>query len=510
MAPGNADVNIYVKGYVDLSEMKTAVKNFEIFAKDAKKAFTKGLQGSTGGGFTPDKFINVSKLEQFSSTAKKSFEGLGQPLTNFKKDVVVSEKVIQQGISGLNNAFKKMDAEVVRSTKNMASVATKNMGKISKAVAHVTPQFQGWAMSIMFAGMLVKQVMNSIWQSTSKTFNDVMHSVEGNVTSFDKLNGSMTYLGFVMGEALAPIAEWLVPIIDMIAEWVVENDKLAAGLFVVATVFGTLSFLIGSAVLAFAGFAEAWVLMGPAIIAAGKAIGAFFAGLASTVGLPVIAVIALIVAAVLALVVMWRTNFGGIRDFVGETFAIIWNTIKGVFANIFGIFSGIWKILKGLFTGDFELIWEGIIDILQNAGALILKTLFGLGAAIINIFIFVGNMVSDGLHNTQKLVLGIIRGIIEAYNKIPFLENIDTTFLTKIIDKTEQAKVAARAGYMTGDKIMDQFGGIDAMFGLNKQTPATSSTVDNSTNIGQLTVNMSTESDNASVLIQQFKKLAGG
>jgi hypothetical protein len=366
-------------------------------------------------------------------------------------------------------------------------------------------QFQGWALSIMFAGQAVKNAMMQIWTSSQKTFQDVMHSTEGTVTGFDMLDGSMKYLGFTIGQALEPIAMWLVPIIDMVANWVSENEGLVRTLFVVLTVFGTIASIVGFAVLAVAGFVEAWALAGPAIAGAGQAVATFFGGAAATIGLPVIAVIALIAAAVMALVAMWKTNFGGIRDFVKETMEGLWITIKSIFGNIFGIFSGIWKVVKGVFTGDFDLLWEGIIDIIQNVRAVILKIFFGLGAAIMNVFIFIWNFVGDGFYNLVKIIIGAIRALIRTANLIPGVD-ISTASFDKAIADVQNAKLDARIGYISADSIAKDLGGIDAMLGLDKETAAPS--VDNSTKINQVTVNVTGETD-WQKLLDEIKKSSG-
>ncbi len=117
-------------------------------------------------------------------------------------------------------------------------------------------QFQGWALSIMFAGQAIKNAMTMIWTSSSKTFQDVMHSVEGTTTGFDILQGSMAYLGFTIGQALEPLAMWLVPIVDLISEWVQKNEDVVRGAVGWGIAFGTLMSAGGGLVLAISGVSE--------------------------------------------------------------------------------------------------------------------------------------------------------------------------------------------------------------------------------------------------------------
>lgn len=126
--------------------------------------------------------------------------------------------------------------------------------------------FAGWAMSIMFLGMAMKNMFDTIWKSSSKTFNEVMHSVDGAVTGFDMLDGSMKYLGFAVGQALEPIAMGLYPIIDAVADWIVNNNELVGKVLLSIGIFGALFTVLGSLVLAVNGFREAFRLLGDDIV----------------------------------------------------------------------------------------------------------------------------------------------------------------------------------------------------------------------------------------------------
>jgi hypothetical protein len=122
--------------------------------------------------------------------------------------------------------------------------------------------FQGWAMSIMFAGMAVKNFMTQIWTSSTKTFNDVKHSVEGTVTGFDMLTGSLQYLGFNVGAALEPLAIMLIPIIDYVSQLVQDHPDAFKWLFAALTVLGTAAAVGGSIILAKAGIEGLGIQLG--------------------------------------------------------------------------------------------------------------------------------------------------------------------------------------------------------------------------------------------------------
>jgi hypothetical protein len=150
-------------------------------------------------------------------------------------------KITSKNIKEMDVAFNN----VVTTTKKLDSVIAKSK-----------PRFAGWALSIMFAGMAIQRAFSSISKFGIKSFNDVAHSQEGVVTASDKLDGSMKYLGFTIGAALQPVIEWLVPIVEWIAEWVDENEGLAAGIVILGTTIGTVFAVGGAAVLALNGFLE--------------------------------------------------------------------------------------------------------------------------------------------------------------------------------------------------------------------------------------------------------------
>lgn len=331
-------------------------------------------------------------------------------------------------------------------------------------------QFQGWALSIMFFGQALKGLFNTIWQAGSKTFNDVMHSVENTVTGFDTLNNSITYLGFVIGQALEPVANFLAPIIDSISEWIANNQELFASLAVIVGVLGTLLTLVGGGVLAISGLATAWTTTAAVISTSLEVIG----GALAVIGAPVLLTIALIAAAIAALVLMWQTNFGGLQDFLKGTFGVLWEFIKSIFSNIGGALSGIIKVLKGVFTGDFTLVWEGLKDVVLNVLAILVKAFLGLGAVIINIFKFVDNLIIDIIGNTIKLILGMIAKLASAVGLDTIASNAQDAI--KMVSAIQSAK---KTDYITGDTVAKYFGGADKLLGTSSGSTTTNNTTIN-------------------------------
>lgn len=134
-------------------------------------------------------------------------------------------------------------------------------------------EFAGWAMSMMFFGMALKKLFDGIWKSSTKTFQDVMHSVEGATTQFDMMEGSLAYLGFTIGEALEPIVAYIIPIIDAMQQWAEEHPELTAGIVAIGLALGTLFMVGGMAALAINGFIDLGLKIGAAEVSASALLG---------------------------------------------------------------------------------------------------------------------------------------------------------------------------------------------------------------------------------------------
>ena len=314
--------------------------------------------------------------------------------------------------------------------------------RLNKALGKVP--FAGYALSIMFFGSAMVNTFKQITTFGVRAFQDVMHSVDGTVTQFDLLGASLLYLGFTIGQALEPVIAWLIPIVDSIAEWVSENQALTAGLLLTLGVLGSILMVGGALKLAFDGFATAFALIGPAATQAGAATTA-----ASTIG---IAAIAAWTAAIVLFIAAWQTNFAGIKDFVKNTFDIIWGIISGVFGGLVDIVKGVIKILKAIFTGDFTMLWEGLVQVVQGFKEVMLNIFVGLGSAIYNIFAFAMNLVTGLILGTLRLVLDGIRAALVAAEKFTGL-SLGSGAVATAISAVDKLRKAATVDYISGEQV---------------------------------------------------------
>ena len=293
------DRTITTKIMVDSNQAIQALKNY---AAEAKKY----------GGFIKTSMLSSGNFLELSQAAKKARKDmanvmagspLGLPADYDKKFTNVGLTAQKQFAEGWDKAEKKTrlpenfankfhdandllrNAQFMPETGNMKKYKTEwrnNYHEIMKGSKSMTnaartggfrdidewlkdstkglkkhrAAFAGWAMSIMFAGMALQRVSNQVWSNGTKAFQDIAHSVEGTATQFDMLEGSMKFLGFTIGQALEPVAAWLVPIVDHISDLVMENEELVAGFTITSAVLGGLFSVGGMGVLALNGFAD--------------------------------------------------------------------------------------------------------------------------------------------------------------------------------------------------------------------------------------------------------------
>jgi hypothetical protein len=149
-------------------------------------------------------------------------------------------------MAGLNDMLFTYTA--VDLTKPATDSVMKNIDNVNKKVksTFLNPNvFQGWAMSLMFAGMAMERASKSIRQFGTKAFDDITHSMEGATTQNDLLQGSLKYLGYTIGEALDPVLGYLIPIVDKISEWVETHPQLTAWGITLLGIVGTIAMIGG-------------------------------------------------------------------------------------------------------------------------------------------------------------------------------------------------------------------------------------------------------------------------
>lgn len=357
-------------------------------------------------------------------------------------------------------------------------------------------------LSLMFAGAAMQRISQSIASFGTKAYDDISHSIVGTVTANDRLAGSMTMLGFSVGEALQPLIEMLIPIVETITEWVEANPELLAGIVAVMAVLGTL--------LTYGAGIKLFVMSFSGISATIECITASITALSGLLGVSLLPLFGIIVGALILLYAMWTTNFGGMRDFFIDTFGVLWTGIKQIFNDIWKIIKTVIDLVVAIFQGDWDKVLKLTGDLLKGLWKLFMDGLISIGVIILNIMAFAWNLVVDivlkifvGLiTKIQSLFLDGILWVIDkiqsvaakAHITIPGLEAAENfisnlkTGIDEVNTKAAQAATTLHASYINSGQLQTEFGTVSSSLGLGGNT--TSNTT-NSNTTNNVTINVS-------------------
>ena len=195
-------------------------------------------------------------------------------------------------------------------------------------------------------------------ENALNTMADVMN--DNSKGGIAQLKSALEEAGIAIYETLKPAFGWLTEKLQEAVNWfnglsdstkrnIVIFGAIALGIGALLLVAGALLPIIASAITVFT-----------ALSAAGITVGAVMTFINGTM-LPIIAVIALVVAAVVALKWAWDNNFGGIRD---KTQSVI-DFAKAKIESIKSTFESV-KQKCAEFAEKIKSAWQGIKDAIAN------------------------------------------------------------------------------------------------------------------------------------------------
>ena len=291
----------------------------------------------------------------------------------------------------------------------------------------------------------------------------------------DNLNGQLTILksqleelAISFGDALMPAVRKIVTAIQGFVDKLngmsegQRNAILRIGLFVAAlgpflVILGTCISRIG---VAMQGFVKLAGVFGKLKVAVGNAhgvlgkIGAALGGVSA----PVLAVVAVIAVLVAAFLHLWRTNEGfreaiigtwnkihstvstfvagirqrlsalgfscsdvaniiriiwnGLCQFLGPIFIGAFNAIAVNIETVLGVITGIFDVFSGLFTGNWELVWQGVDEIFTSIWNGITGTFTNITNTmknVLNVFLsFFGTNITNVLNAVKAVVITVL------------------------------------------------------------------------------------------------------
>jgi len=217
-------------------------------------------------------------------------------------------------------------------------------------------------------------------------------------------------LSEILGKTLLPVIS---PIMQGISRFILFLQKLAKSVPNVTRVVLTLAMALGG-ILVVAGSVVAAIgtigVVLPAIQAGLAAVGAVAAGIGAVIStylLPVIAIAAAVVLAVVLLKNAWETNFGGIRDFVMGT----WDKVKLAFDGI--------KALVTSLNGGVGQMSADLAGKLQQVGLLdFVVTVFMVYYRIREYLRGLWDAFSSSFQKIQAILEPVVSSLIEAFSEL--------------------------------------------------------------------------------------------
>ena len=254
------------------------------------------------------------------------------------------------------------------------------------------------------------------------TFENTLDPIDEETVALNNAKLAMAEFGGAISEAVAPILETLVPIIQKVAKWFSGLSETSKTIIVV----------IGGIAIVISQLLPILAVVAGGIAAAGGAM-AFLTG----VLLPVTGIIAGIIAVVAAVVAVIK-NWGDITDWLSEKWNAfkdwmsgLWDTIsekiQDVWSGIKDFFADIWQQIYNVIEGPLKFIegtigavmyaiyaviytvWEVIKFALEKAWKWISDTASAVFVPVANFFSGIWNGIKDtatGIWNSIKGTLG--------------------------------------------------------------------------------------------------------
>lgn len=250
-------------------------------------------------------------------------------------------------------------------------------------------RFKMELLGIMFFGMAIAGFFTAMLQPAMDAFG-----------VFDLISIMLMMLFL---PAAQKTSEKLIGLLGVIDNLSPAQKELISTIALIGVAFGTFLFILGQVSL---GFDSLW----KKILVIKKAAPVIkLLGLVSKMSMGAILFwVALIIIALAALWMIWKHNFGNIREYTKIVVDGILNVVGGIITVISGILKTVAGLFEGFITGDFTMFKDGISDIMDG-----LKQIFVDGFA--NIIL---GVIGFGLDFTTALVNGVETALENLIEKI--------------------------------------------------------------------------------------------
>jgi hypothetical protein len=373
-----------------------------------------------------------------------------------KFDKVLESIFSKEELAAMNAAKRtKTYNNLWTANERFAAKSERAYRKLSSTLSNTKERelpFRGYAMSIMFAGMAIQRTFDQIWVSGTKAFQEISHSVEGTVTQYDMLDGSVKYLQYTMGAALEPVVGMILPIIDALGNLIDKHPELFKWIFIVGSVLGALFTIGGAGALAIDGFLNLAIKLGFFQLTAEGAIIPTF-----TLAGALKALTATTIIGGIMLLITWIYKLG---EAMGGPLEFAKALASGIIKLIMLLSGAVWGIILEIKNG-LDWLWNKLID--------------GLQWSIDQIEVLV-NKVIDGINKLFKTKIGDLDLGIDLSGAKAEVKDFGTSFLESIGTSMEAFMILQDTLGLTPTKGYAEFNGLIPEF---KEQPKTQASTTN-------------------------------
>ena len=206
--------------------------------------------------------------------------------------------------------------------------------------------------------------------TVERTFDDTLDAVDKETVAANNAKLAMADFGNAISEAVAPILEALIPIIQKVADWFSGLSGTSKTIIVV----------IGALAAVFATLLPVLAVIAGAITTAGGAM-TFLTG----TFLPVAGIIAGVIAVVSALIVVIK-NWGSITEWLSDKWESFKEWLSDLWNNISGDIESVWTGIKDFFQGIWDAIYSVIETPVNLIKAIIEGTMYAIEAIIVTVW----------------------------------------------------------------------------------------------------------------------------
>ena len=265
------------------------------------------------------------------------------------------------------------------------------------------------------------KVFGTLWEENGTNITDTILNMNSHLTTTaenqEQLNSTVEGLNsdpavvmnqamLALKEALAPLLTELANIIKIVAQWVKENQTLAAIITVIISVVGVL--------------AGIFLSLAP-IITTITTLSGILGVAFGTIAAPVLAVIA-VITALIAIGVLLYKNWDEIKSKCIE----VWNSIKEFFSNFWEqtkvIFSNALNSIKGFISNSFDIVKQTIINIWNSIKDFFSNIFSNILSVVKEKFTAMQSSVSDTMNSIKNVVSSIWNSVVAFFGSINLFE----------------------------------------------------------------------------------------